>query len=130
MPRGPEIEAAATFMYRPTLPSQASFADRALVQKMTAVDRADGNETQIPDGPPDGAIAEAARAYPWAPLVQIIGADPFAAEQALVESSAAVDVPVAHRAPFLRFQTQHVSNLPGSVVALQRGPWQTGNLGQ
>ena len=94
------------------------------------MDRASCDEAEIPHGPPDGAIAKAARAYPWTPVVQIIGADPFTTEQTLIESSVAVDVPLAQRPPFLRFQTHHIGNLLGVVVALKPGSWQTGNLSE
>jgi hypothetical protein len=117
-------------MYRRTLPSQAPFAGRALIQEMAAVDRASRDKAQIPHGPPDGALAEAARAYAWTPVVQLIGADAFAAEQALVESSSFIDVPIAQRLPLFDLQTQYVSNLFGGIVPLQSGPWQAGDLRQ
>jgi hypothetical protein len=93
-----------------TLPSQHPVAGRALIQQTATVSRTSCDEPQIPHGPPDGALAQAARAYPWALVVQIIGANPFAAEETLVESSSSIDVPVAHRPP-----------PPGSACKLERG---------
>src|SRR5690348_5513541 len=105
-------------MYCRTLPNQVPLACRAPAQQMAAVDRASRDEAQVPHSPPYGAVVQAARAYAWAPVVQIIGADPLAKEQALVESCSSIDVPITQRPPFFRFQTQNAGKLLGSIVAL------------
>jgi hypothetical protein len=97
---------------------------------MAAVDRAGCDGAQIPHRPPDGAFMQAGRAYAWAPVVQNIGGNPLATEQALVESSSSIDVPITQRPPLFRLQAQHVCNLLGRVVPLQPGTRQAGNLGQ
>lgn len=84
------------------------------------------NEAKIPDSPPDRARPKASGAQPRRTVIQIVGANPFSAEQSLVVSFAALDVSVTHRPPLLGLKAQHMGNLVNAVRPLQSGFWQPG----
>jgi hypothetical protein len=88
-----------------TLPGQRLFATGALVNEKAAMDGTDGYQTEIPDRPPDRALAETARTGARAAKIELGGADRLAVEGPLAEPCGSLHVSIAHPEPFLRFET-------------------------
>src|SRR5690348_2460702 len=75
-----KIEATPAFVNRRMLPSDFPLTGWALIAQQAAVRRASGDKAEIPNGPPDRALAKTGRAQPWPPVIQIIRADGLAVE--------------------------------------------------
>jgi hypothetical protein len=86
------------------------------------------DQAQIPDSPPDWAHVKAKGTQARAPVIQIVGANPLAIEQSLVESIVAPDMAVTHRPPFLGVQAQYMRKLLDATLALQIAWRESGDL--
>ena len=83
------------------------------------MDRAGGDQAEIPDRPPDQAFAETSGTRTGPTKIELIGADGFAAEGPLLEWSRPSDPPIAHGKPLLGLKAQHMSEVRGAIF-LQR----------
>src|SRR5881397_3516804 len=81
----PKVEPAAAFVHGRPLPSQSPVAGWTNIDETTAVNRACGDEAQIPDSPPDGALPKTSGAQAWALIIQIVRANRLTVEQSLIE---------------------------------------------
>ena len=126
----PKVEPAAAFVHGRPRPGQSPVAGWTNIDETTAVNRACGDEAQIPDSPPDGALPKTSGAQAWALIIQIVRANRLTVEQSLIELISSLDAAVAHRSPLLRIKTQDMGNLLDSVFPIETGRRQSDDLRQ
>jgi hypothetical protein len=114
----PKVEPATASMYGRPLPGQSPVARWADIDEKAAVNRACGDDGQIPDSPPDWALPKTSRAQAWTLIIQIVRANRFTVERSLIELISPLDAAVAHRPPLLRIKTQDMGNPLDSVFPI------------